>query len=167
LALFQDCCSHVHSFIEDLENFYGHDDFMDGEIMEALYENPFQQHKENLEDTHQDAQENLQQDQDCSMVEDERILLLNSQQELYEMDQQYEENLYTPPLEINEDNHCLSKREQKLLSPLFEDEIDQLLHDHVTVQVGIDLQYAHGQEGDGGTYSFAEKDDSLENSFIH
>ena len=34
----------VHSFIEDIENFYGHDDFMDDEIMEALYENPFQQH---------------------------------------------------------------------------------------------------------------------------
>ena len=116
---------------------------------------------------HEDDHENLQQNQDCSTVEDEEILHLDSQQELHEMDQQSEGNLYTPPLEINEDNHCLSKREQKLLSPLFEDEIDQLLHDHVTVQVGIDLQYAHGQEGDGGTYSFAEKDDSLENSFIH
>ena len=41
--------------------------------MEALYENPFQQHKANLEDTCQDAQENLQQDQDLSTVEnDER-----------------------------------------------------------------------------------------------
>jgi len=33
---------------------------MDDEIMEALYENPFQQHKESLEDTYQDVQENLQ-----------------------------------------------------------------------------------------------------------
>ena len=42
---------------------------MDDEIMEALNENPFQQHKENLEDTHQDAQENLQLDQDLTTVE--------------------------------------------------------------------------------------------------
>ena len=32
--------------------------------MEALYENPFQQHEENLVDTHQDDQEILQQNQD-------------------------------------------------------------------------------------------------------
>ena len=35
----------------------------------------------------------------------------------------YEEYLYTPSLEINEDNHCLSERKQKVLSPLSEDEI--------------------------------------------
>ena len=41
--------------------------------MEALYKNPFQQHIENLEDTHQDVQGNLQQDQDLStVVDDER-----------------------------------------------------------------------------------------------
>ena len=41
--------------------------------MEALYENPFQQHKENLEDTHQDAQETLQPDQNLHTMEnDER-----------------------------------------------------------------------------------------------
>ena len=34
---------------------------MDDEIMEALYENPFQKLKENSEDTYQYAQENLQQ----------------------------------------------------------------------------------------------------------
>ena len=73
LTLVHKCCSHVHSFIENLENVYEDDDFMDDEIMEALYENPFQQHKENLEDTHQDAQETLQQDQDLSTMEnDER-----------------------------------------------------------------------------------------------
>ena len=69
LTLVQNCCSHVHSFIENLENFNEYDDFMDDEIMEALYENPFQQHKENLEDT----QETLQKDQDLSTMEnDER-----------------------------------------------------------------------------------------------
>ncbi|MCP5978889.1 hypothetical protein NL364_30810, partial [Klebsiella pneumoniae] len=73
------------------------------------------------------------------------------------MDQQYEENLYIPPLEINEDNHCLSKRKQKVLSPLSEDEIDQLLNCHVPAQVNIDLQCTHGQEGDGGTFSSSER----------
>ena len=42
LTLVQNCCSHVYSFIEHLEKVYEDDDFMDDEIMEALYENPFQ-----------------------------------------------------------------------------------------------------------------------------
>lgn len=42
---------------------------MDGEIMEALYKNPFQKHEENLEDSHEDAQETLQQDQDLGTME--------------------------------------------------------------------------------------------------
>ena len=46
LNLVQNCCKHVYSFIEHLEKVYEDDDFMDDEIMEALYENPFQQHKE-------------------------------------------------------------------------------------------------------------------------
>jgi len=108
----------------------------------------------------------LQQDQDFSTVEDEGIFHLDSQQELHEMDQQYEENLYTPSIEINEDNHCLSKRKQKVLSPLSEEEIDQLLNAHVLAQVNTDLQCAHGQEGDGETSSSSEKDDNLVSSFI-
>ena len=47
--------------------------------MEALYENPFQQHEENLKDTHQDAHKISQQNQDFSVVEDEGILNLDSQ----------------------------------------------------------------------------------------
>ena len=54
LILVQNRCEHVSSFIEDLENFYGVNDLMDGEIMEALYENSFQQHTEILEDTCKD-----------------------------------------------------------------------------------------------------------------
>ncbi len=68
LNLVQDCCKHAYSFIESLEKFYEDDNFMDEEIMEALYENPFQQHTEILEDTCQD-----QQAEDFHMVEnDER-----------------------------------------------------------------------------------------------
>ena len=37
-----------------LRIFYGDDEFMDEEIMEALYENPFQQHREISKDTYQD-----------------------------------------------------------------------------------------------------------------
>jgi len=73
LNLVQSCCKHAYSFIESLEKYYEDDDFMDDKIMEALYENPFQQHEENLEDSHQDAQEALQQDQDLGTMEnDER-----------------------------------------------------------------------------------------------
>ena len=56
LNLVQDCCKHACSFIESLEKYYEDDNFMDVEIMEALYENPFQQHTEILEDTCQDQQ---------------------------------------------------------------------------------------------------------------
>jgi len=59
LILVQNCCKHVYIFIENIEKFYEYDDFMKNDIMEVLYENPFQQHKESLEDTYQDAQENL------------------------------------------------------------------------------------------------------------
>ena len=54
--LVQNCCEHISSFIEDLENFYGDNELMDGEIMEALYESSFQQHTEISEDTYQDQQ---------------------------------------------------------------------------------------------------------------
>lgn len=144
LILVQNCCSHVHNFIESLEKYYEDDNFMDVEIMEVLYENPFQQHEENLEDSHRDDHENLQQDQDLSTVGNEKILHLDSQQELHEMDQQYEENLYTPSLEINEDTHCLNKIKQKVLSPLSEDEIDLLLRGLVPAQVNADQQVEDG-----------------------
>jgi len=54
LNLVHDYCKHASTFIESLEKFYKVYNFMDVEIMEALYENPFQQHEENLVDTHQD-----------------------------------------------------------------------------------------------------------------
>ena len=61
-----------------------------------------------------------------------------------------------------EDNYHLSKRKQKALSPLSEDEIDQLLKCHVTAQAKADLQCTHGQESVGETFSSFENDDSLE-----
>jgi len=60
LNLVHDCCKHASTFIESLAKYYEDDIFMDGEIMEAFYENPFQQHEEKLEESHQDAQETLQ-----------------------------------------------------------------------------------------------------------
>ena len=83
LNLVHDCCKHASTFIESLEKYYEDDNFMDDEIMEALYENPFQQHK--------DDHENLQHDQDCSTVEDERVFPVDSQHELHEIDQQVEQ----------------------------------------------------------------------------
>ena len=67
---------------------------------------------------------------------------------------------------FQEDNNCLSKRKQKVLSPLSEDEIDQLLKGHVTAQANASFQCAHGQEGVGEASSTFENDDSLEISFI-
>ena len=71
LNLVQDCCKHAYSFIESLEKFYEDDNFMDEEIMEALYEKPFQQHIEILEDTCQDQQ-----------VEDGHMAVIDEREEL-------------------------------------------------------------------------------------
>ena len=57
LILVQNCCSHVHNFIEDLENGYGNNKLMDEEIMEALYENPFQQQNQDLSTMENDERE--------------------------------------------------------------------------------------------------------------
>ena len=67
---------------------------------------------------------------------------------------------------FHEDNHCLRKSKQKELSPLSEDQIDQLLKGHVTAQAKADLQYAHGQESIGETSSSFENDDGFVISFI-
>ena len=67
---------------------------------------------------------------------------------------------------FQEDNYCLNKRKQKVLSLLSEDEIDQLLKGHVTAQANAGLQCAHGQEGVGEASSTFESNDSLEISFI-
>jgi len=277
LILVQNCCSHVHSFIENLENFYGDNELMDGEIMEALYENPFQQHEENLEDSHQHAQETLQADQDLSTMgtderegsisdlsieedsmqgnqvsisecdkvksaisdlnldrDDQDYLVLNPIKESsaveiiwYEEDKVIDQSLHEEVIQsfhekqdeifvqvsekssfnnsvvnhnfdsliamsyeddqqcfqvsedqdchsdfpcfemlFQEDKTCLSKRKQKVISPLSEDEIDQLLKGHVTAQAKANPQCAHGQEGDGETSSSVENDDSLVISFI-
>ena len=42
LLLVQDCCTHVKGFIGDLENMYSDADLIDEELLEILYENPFQ-----------------------------------------------------------------------------------------------------------------------------
>lgn len=49
LNLVHDCCKHAYGFIESLEKYYEDDNFMDHEIMEALYKIPFQQCKDDHE----------------------------------------------------------------------------------------------------------------------
>jgi hypothetical protein len=46
LLLVQNCCDHFENFIQNLEKFYGDEEFMDEEILEALYENPFHHQQE-------------------------------------------------------------------------------------------------------------------------
>jgi len=67
---------------------------------------------------------------------------------------------------FQEDKTCLSKRKHKVLSPMSEDEIDQLLKGHAIAQAKADRKCAHGQEGDGGTSSSFENDDSFVIRFI-
>jgi len=238
LNLVQDCCKHAYSFIESLEKYYEDDNFMDVEIMEALYENPFQQHEENLVDTCQDAQEILQPDQDLSAMgtdereesisdlsieeysmqvadfdnihspisdlnsdrDDQEYLVLNLEKGssvveiidkvfdpnvLMSLEQSLHEEVIQPAHEqqgeifvqvsdkssfnnsvINDSLSALSRRKQKPLSPLSEEEIDQLLKGQATAQATIDLQCTHGQESVGESFSSFENDDSLVTSFI-
>ena len=50
---------HVKGFIEDLENMYGSDEFMDEELLEILQAIPFQ--KKEIQTSFLDIQENSQQ----------------------------------------------------------------------------------------------------------
>jgi hypothetical protein len=49
LLLVKYCYTHFEKFIEHLENFYGDEEFMDEEILSAIYENPFQNQEQKLE----------------------------------------------------------------------------------------------------------------------
>ena len=50
---------HVKSFIENLENLYGNDEFMDEELLEMIQENPLQEKE--IQTNFYDIQENSQQ----------------------------------------------------------------------------------------------------------
>ena len=67
---------------------------------------------------------------------------------------------------FQEDNNCLRKRKEKVLSPLSEDEIDQLFKGQVTTQANASLQCSNHQEGVSEASSTFENDDSLETRFI-
>jgi len=61
LLLVENCCEHFDSFIQHLENIYGVEEFMDKEIIEALYDNSFQHQEETIENqiTHLDLNDNI------------------------------------------------------------------------------------------------------------
>jgi hypothetical protein len=61
LLLVEDCCKYVESFILNMENLYGDEEFMDEEILEALCESAFQHHEHKSETSCHDKQENLHQ----------------------------------------------------------------------------------------------------------
>jgi len=61
LLLVQNCCDHFKNFIQNLENVYEDDVFMDDEIIEAFHENPFHYHGEKVEYNCHDIQQNFQQ----------------------------------------------------------------------------------------------------------
>ena len=56
--LVQECCMYVKGFIENLENMYGNDDFMDIDLLEMLQENQLQ--KKEIQTNCYDIQENSQ-----------------------------------------------------------------------------------------------------------
>lgn len=123
--------------------------------MEALYENPFQQHKENLEDTCQDAQENLQQDQDLSTVEDdegegfipylsiEEDIMHESQVSILECDKVKSIISNLDSNRDDEDNLVLNPmKESSIVEIIWNEEdkvIDQSLHEEV-------IQSFHGKQ---------------------
>lgn len=41
MTLVENCSDHFEDFIQNMENSYGDEEFMDEQILEALYENPF------------------------------------------------------------------------------------------------------------------------------
>jgi len=67
---------------------------------------------------------------------------------------------------FQEENNRLSKRKEKVVFHLSEDEIDQLLKGQVIAQTNVGLQCAHGQESVGETSSTFENNDILEIIFI-
>jgi len=48
LSLVNYCCDHFDVFIQNLENSYDDNEFMDEEILEALHDNPFHHQKEQV-----------------------------------------------------------------------------------------------------------------------
>lgn len=75
-------------------------------------------------------------------------------------------NILVKTLGGKEGNYCFSKRKQKLLYPLCEDEIYQLLKGYVTTQANAGLQRSHSQEGVSETSYTFENEQSLEIIFI-
>ena len=53
----------------------------------------------------------------------------------------------------NEDNYCVIKRKQRVLSPLSEDGIDQPLNNHIIAQDKVGLHCSRSQESVGKTSS--------------
>lgn len=109
--------------------------------MEAMYENPFQQCK--------DDHKNLQHDQDFSTVEDEGVLPLDSQHEIHEIDQQVGEFHMAESDERKGVVLDWSIEENKVLGPNVLMSLEQSLHKEV-------VQSAHGQQ-DENFFQVSEK----------
>ena len=49
--LIEDFCDHFENFIQEIENAYGDEEFMDDALLDALNENPFHRHEKNMDST--------------------------------------------------------------------------------------------------------------------
>jgi hypothetical protein len=56
LLLVKDCCHHFGNFIQELENAYGDEEFMDDELLDSLNENPFHYHEKIMDSTLDDSE---------------------------------------------------------------------------------------------------------------
>ena len=54
LLLIEDCCDHFDNFIQEIENSYGDEEFMDDELLDALNENPFHCHEKIMDSSMDD-----------------------------------------------------------------------------------------------------------------
>jgi len=65
LSFIENCCDDFHDCIQNMENYYGDEEFMDDEILETLYENPFHHQEEMVSslldenETEQDFNDNI------------------------------------------------------------------------------------------------------------
>jgi len=94
-----------------------------------------------------------------SYEDDQQCIQISKDQGIEDYHSNFSSHISCFELLFQEDNYCFSKRKQKVLSPLSEDETDQLMKD-------AGLQCSHRQEGVSEAYSTFENKENLEIIFI-
>ena len=94
MSLVKDSCEHFENFIEHMENAYEDDEFMDEEILEAIYENPFQHQEHILEHNRYEDKVDFQQTLSSPLTEGETDQNFNDESHVLSIE--FDENLQQP-----------------------------------------------------------------------